>query len=91
VVLPLFYPIYYIEESKADATPLYQWKSFEASVDVDAQWNFGAIIGNGYVAGTKYRFMTIYNNEIFKKIVSFKFDGGNAIPDIEFLNLPCSQ
>lgn len=91
VVLPLFYPVYYIEDTAANTTPLYKWKSFEASVNTDGQWNFGTVPIASVETGKSYRFKTIYNNKEYIPDGTIKDSTNSEIQDIEFKGLPCGQ
>lgn len=99
IVLPTFYTVYYCKESESATKPLYQWNSFELAGDllketvdgkeVQNQWNFGALEKTTVTEGESYKYLVLYNNEVYVKVGPMSFDNKTA-PKVEFPNLPCT-
>jgi len=99
IVLPTFYTVYYCKESESATKPLYLWNSFELAgellketvdgKEVQNQWNFGALEKSTVTEGESYKYLVLYNNEVYVKVGPMSFDN-NIVPKVEFPNLPCA-
>jgi hypothetical protein len=87
VVLPLFYTTYFIESAKAATTPLYQWQTSEANLNVDGTWNLSYINSDNLEVGQEYTVLVIYNNKEYT--VKYTWDGTAGTIEKVFTGLPC--